>query len=248
MYHSISNSIQNGIHPYYDIVTTPEVFDMHMRMLSENGYKVVNLEKIPSIFENRMLTEKVVAITFDDGYQDFYTNAFPLLKKYGFTADVFLPTAFIGEKRREFNSRKCLTWDEVRELSNAGICFGSHTVYHKKFNELSQKEIEHELKTSKEIIESNISKPVVSFSHPFKFPEQNQQYLLTLSELLKKNGYYVGVSTRIGATFMGDKYYFMRRIPVNRHDDLNFFKAKLVGGYNWLYFLQYLRKTLLTTI
>ncbi len=71
-----------------------------------------------------------MVITFDDGFADFYTNAFPLLNRYGFSATVYLPTAYIGKSAREFKGVECLTWDQVRALDRAGVEFGSHTVSH----------------------------------------------------------------------------------------------------------------------
>ncbi|MCJ7542087.1 MAG: polysaccharide deacetylase family protein [Desulfobacterales bacterium] len=215
-----------------------------MRILTENDYQIVNIEQLPSIFSSGVPAKKIAVITFDDGYQDFYTTAFPILKKYNFTADVFLPTAFIGKERHTFNSKQCLVWDEVSTLSNAGIRFGSHTVHHTKLVDMSRKEIEYELKTAKAIIENNVRMPALSFSHPFKFPEQDKQYVLTLEKILEETGYSVGVSTRIGTTRQNDNMYYMRRIPINRHDDSVFFKAKLTSGYNWLHPLQKLWKTL----
>ena len=60
---------------------------------------------------------KLVAITFDDGFRDFYTEAFPILQRERFSATMFLPTSFIAEQPRQFLSRDCMTWSEVRELS-----------------------------------------------------------------------------------------------------------------------------------
>ena len=68
---------------------------------------------------------KTVVLTFDDGYRDFYTDAFPILASFGYTATVYLPTQHIGEDTLAFNGTACLTWNQVRELEKAGIEFGS---------------------------------------------------------------------------------------------------------------------------
>jgi peptidoglycan/xylan/chitin deacetylase (PgdA/CDA1 family) len=99
---------------------------------------------------------KLIVLTFDDGFLDFYTDAYPVLQKYGFTATVFLPTAYIDGKRPGIRGKEHLTWDQVRDLFAAGISFGSHTVNHPQLHNLSWKEIEYELRESKAIMESQL--------------------------------------------------------------------------------------------
>ena len=104
---------------------------------------------------------KYVVLTFDDGYRDFYTEAFPVLRSYGFTATVFLPTAYIDGKRPGLRDKEHLTWDHARELSAAGISFGSHTVNHPELRELGWSEIEFEtppLQGSHRIAPHNIAR------------------------------------------------------------------------------------------
>jgi peptidoglycan/xylan/chitin deacetylase (PgdA/CDA1 family) len=101
---------------------------------------------------------RYVVLTFDDGYLDFYTQAFPVLRQYGFTATVFLPTDYIDSSKPGLKGKYHLTWDLVRELSQSGIDFGSHTCSHPQLYELSPAEIESELRKSKETIEFQLKK------------------------------------------------------------------------------------------
>ena len=64
-----------------------------------------------------------MVITFDDGYRDFYRQAFPVLNQYGFSATVFLPTAHVGERAVAFKGKECLTWGQVRELQSGRAFF-----------------------------------------------------------------------------------------------------------------------------
>ena len=234
MYHSISNDNENTVHPYYRINTSPEVFTEHMRYLHDNNYSIVSLHDIKELLGQSSVTaKKYVIITFDDGYRDFYAEAFPILQKYGFTATVFLPTAFINNPKITLKGKQHLNWDEVKELSQKKITFGSHTVTHPQLKFLKKEDIEFELRQSKETIEDTLGIPVESFSYPFAFLE-DKNYKEYLKKILQKLGYKYGVSTRIGQTSEQDEIYFMKRIPVNSCDDILFFQAKIRGGYDWL--------------
>jgi peptidoglycan/xylan/chitin deacetylase (PgdA/CDA1 family) len=220
-----------------------------MRFLSENDYSVVNLKDLENYLDtNNKSTAKFAVITFDDGYHDFYTRAFPILQEYRFPATVFLPTDFIGNKKKKLTGKEHLTWDQVSELSDRGICFGSHTVTHPELISLRQEVVEYELRQSKETIKDKLNKPVDTFSYPFRFPEADKVFVNILRELLQRYDYKFGVSTRIGTTSISDDLYFMKRLPINSRDDISFFRAKLEGGYNWIHGLQYLLKILRTKI
>src|SRR6267378_3406757 len=154
MYHSVSEHSSPERHPYFDTTTSPRVFAEQMRALRENGYRTLRLHEAVKYFESGdQLPEPSVVLTFDDGFRDFSTGAFPILHRYGFTATVFLPTGYIANERRLFNSRDCLTWPEVRELHRVGVTFGSHTVTHRQLKVLKAGEVEWEIRHSKETIE-----------------------------------------------------------------------------------------------
>ena len=243
MYHSILDDREHGVHPYYKINTAPAIFADHMRFLSEHDYSVIDIKNLKDCFcTKHKLSKKFVIITFDDGYQDFYVNAFPILQKYGFTAKVFLPTSFINNEKLKLKGNAHLNWDEVRLLFKAGISFGSHTVTHPQLCTLKNEEIDYEIKFSKEVIESKLGKEIDTFSYPFKFPEGNKTFITFLRNILQKHGYRYGVSTRIGTTSQNDDTYFIKRIPINSGDDIPLFLAKLEGSYDWLHKLQYLKK------
>jgi peptidoglycan/xylan/chitin deacetylase (PgdA/CDA1 family) len=177
-------------------------------------------------------------LTFDDGYRDFYTHAFSVLKEYGFTATVFLPTSFIDNKKVGLKGKKHLSWPEVRELKKMGIGFGSHTVTHRQLIELDEATIRSELKVSKEKIEDEINGEVKNFSYPYRFPEHNNIFVGRIKELLNNCGYICGTGTRIGTTHQPAEKMILKRIPVNSADDLDLLSAKLSGNYDWLHRIQ----------
>jgi peptidoglycan/xylan/chitin deacetylase (PgdA/CDA1 family) len=216
-----------------------------MKFVHQNDYHVIALHEIGKYFKRNVdLSKKPLVISFDDGLNDFYTTASPILEKSGFSATMFLPTAFIGNKRSSFNGKECLSWKTVRELHGKGIEFGSHTINHPKLYGKTEAEIDYELRRSKEQIEIEIDEPILSFSYPYAFPEQDKEFVYRLRKLLRRNGYSTGVTTRIGITSENDDYLFLKRLPVNTFDDLAFFKAKLTGAYDWIYHFQLAYKRL----
>ena len=243
MYHSVSDGAPGSKHPYYQTVTSPAVFAEHMRFLRENGFSSVTLnEAVQHLRSANPPTSKPVVITFDDGYRDFRTNAFPILEKNGLSATVFLPTGLIGDSSRSFKGFDCLTWGEVRELRAAGVQFGSHTVTHPQLRSLTWPAIQCELQSSKRTIEDQLSCPVHSFSYPYAFPEADRNFRRRLQAILEQEEYAHGVSTIIGTASRGDDMYFLKRLPVNSCDNRALLRAKLAGAYDWLHSVQFVSK------
>ena len=243
MYHSVSEPVLNGTLPYFATATSPEVFAEHMTLLHAAGYRTLGLhDALNATGSGCQISDPGVVLTFDDGFRDFATHAFPILRNFGFRATVFLPTGCIANDRRRFNSRDCLTWTEVRELHRLGVTFGSHTVTHRQLEALTLEEVEQELRHSKATLEHQLGHPVESFSYPYAFPEANRPFRRRLRGLLEANGYRNGVSTIIGTCGPGDDKFFLPRLPMNCWDDLPLLRAKLDGDYDWLHSLQYAAK------
>jgi len=178
--------------------------------------------------------QQPVAITFDDGFRDFHTAAVPAMQRHGFTATMYLPTAFIGDERRSFKGRECLTWSEVRELHSAGMEFGSHTVNHPMLVELDWPEIERELRESKAMIEQQLGRPSNAFAYPFAFPQANVSFRTRFLAALRTAGYKSCVTTEVGTIKPQDEPLQLKRLPANSCDDAALFVAKLAGAYDWV--------------
>jgi len=244
MYHSISDNLFGKSHPYFQINTSVEVFSQHMHWLRHSGYRTVDLAEAWAGLESGTDLSKTVVITFDDGYRDFYMDAFSVMKQCGFTATIFLATDRIRETPSRIEGVDYLTWGEVRELHAEGIRFGSHTVTHPDLRSMGPDQIEFELACSKEIIEQNLGAPVQSFAYPFAFPEEDKRFTRFLEDLLENQGFENGVSTIIGRAGRKHNKFFLPRLPVNSWDDRWLLRAKLEGGYDWLHWPQWLKKSL----
>lgn len=240
MYHGISGLQKKGSHPYYETSTSPGVFARQMGFLKESGYRVIGLSDIKSIFSNSgNRGEKQVAITFDDGLADFHANAFPILNQYRYPATVYLPAGLMGHR---VNGQACMTWAQVRDLAAKKIAFGSHSLTHPMLVDLGPAELEREIRHSKDRIESELGQQIDSFSYPYAFPEHNGGFLKRYSNLLETSGYRIGVTTIIGTAVTRDNCLFLKRLPGNDYDDLQFFAAKLEGAYDWLHLGQIIFK------
>jgi peptidoglycan/xylan/chitin deacetylase (PgdA/CDA1 family) len=241
-YHSISENLFGKVHPYHHINTPVSIFSLQMRWLRQAGYRTISLSELMNGFEFTQDLAKTVVLTFDDGYQDFYTDAFPILKQCGFSATVFLATDRIRDESVRVEGADYLTWNEVRELQSDGISFGSHSVTHADLRSLGPEQIDYELGYSKETIEQRIGASVESFSYPFALPEEDGDFIRYLADTLENMGYSNGVSSAIGRAKPTDTRFFLPRLSVNSWDDVELLKAKLEGGYDWLHWPQWFYK------
>ncbi|HEV2392313.1 MAG TPA: polysaccharide deacetylase family protein [Verrucomicrobiae bacterium] len=272
MYHSISDAPEPGVPAYYQTSTSLAVFRQHMEFLAQNGYKAVSLKTLvadlcapfsppttPPLRHSTTPFPRLAAITFDDGFRNFYTEAFSVLQQHGFTATMFLSTAFIGDTPRRFcpvgsqskikNQKSkifldCLKWTEVLELHRAGIEFGSHSVNHPRLVELDWPAVRSEICESKSEIEQRLGEGVTTFCYPYAFPQADRQFAGRFAQLLRETGYRCCATTELGRVRPGDDPFRLKRLPANSLDDPALFAAKLDGAYDWLGSIQSLSKKL----
>jgi len=186
VYHKI-NYYKSGLKSLY---VRPELFDKQMRYLKNRGYKTVSLNRIVELINNKQkFPKKIFTITFDDGYEDNYIYAYPILKKYGYTATIFLATKYIGKEHiyPGQSPEKHLSINEIKQMLDI-IEFYSHSYSHPDFTKLSRKKIKDELIKSKKEIEKITAKNVDIFCYPFG------KYNNTTIEILKQTGYKAGCS------------------------------------------------------
>jgi peptidoglycan/xylan/chitin deacetylase (PgdA/CDA1 family) len=245
MYHSISDDPETGVSSYYRICTSLARFGEQMSWLAAHGWRGVTLRDGLAWLEGQKpMTGKPVALTFDDGFRDFHTDAAPMLRKHGFRATMYLITDYVSETAtpKAFKGRPCLTWDEVRTLFADGFEFGSHTVSHPELVRVGPRELQRQLAESRDAIARRLGVPVPGFAYPYAFPVAGRAFVARLQEVLRNTGYSHCVTTRIGRLRAGFDSVLMPRLPVNQDDDRAMLAAKLTGAYDWLAFGQGLAK------
>ncbi len=241
-YHSISTNLFGQSNPYCQINTAPEVFSKQMRWLKTQGYHAIQLSDMVTGLTSGQDMSKRVVITFDDGYRDFLTEGFAVMKQCGFTATVFVVTDRIRKSPMRYEGVDYLTWGDVRELHAEGIQFGSRTVTHPDLRSMEPEQIDYELGFSKEIIEQELGAAVESFSYPFPFPEEDRDFARYIGDTLENQGFKNGVSNIIGRAHGKNNSFFLPRLPINSWDTPEMLKAKLIGGYDWMHILQWCHK------
>jgi peptidoglycan/xylan/chitin deacetylase (PgdA/CDA1 family) len=170
MYHRIV-SAKEGPDPYR-LSISREAFEAQMNYLKENGYQSVPVHSLAQTAESGVrLPSKSVVITFDDGYLETYQYAFPILQEYGLTATVFVVSDYLGKGNdwdRGRSRRLCLMdASQVREMSDAGIYIGSHSITHRSLVLMSRAEAKKEIEESKKALEDLLGREVPSFAFPF---------------------------------------------------------------------------------
>lgn len=187
MYHYIGNNPNPKDTARNTLSVSPDKFDAQMGYLSKNGYTPISLDTLYGIFNKQTTAPgKPIVLTFDDGYMDFYYNAFPILSKYNFHAVSFIPTGLIG-------GGYYMSWDQIKQIQKSGlITFEGHTVHHVSLTSLSYEGALKELKVSKETLQNETGYPVNFVAYP------NGASNYQVQDLARKAGFVGGVGTWFG--------------------------------------------------
>ena len=178
VYHIVRPAYPTDSRAVTGLAHTPQVFDAEMKYLGEAGYRLTTFAALEShLTEGTPLPANPVIISFDDGWSDQFTYAFPILKKYHYAAEFFIFTNAIG--RRGF-----LTWNDLRVMRDAGMIIGSHSRSHPFLTKIiDPARLWDEIDGSKLLIEKMLGITVNEFAYPFG------QYGATTTALVAKAGY-----------------------------------------------------------
>jgi len=203
---------------------TASAFEDQMKLLKEKGYRVITLDQLFDFLDFKIqIPRKSVVITIDDGWRSAYDIAFPILKKYGYPATLFVYTEIIN------GSKRTLDWNLVNEMANNGFDIQCHTRTHRRLTTITEKEsfkeyfaaIENELIDAAKTIKIQTNKDVNYLAYPFG----DTNHLVIA--LLKKQGFRGGFTVNRGGNPFYVNNYRVNRSMIYGDFDLNQFEKNL---------------------
>ena len=176
-----------------DTGPVPEIFDRQMGLLKSLGFRGVTLREALTVSGHE--SSGMIGLTFDDGYEDNYEWAAPILEKYDFRATIFCVTGVLGQKTAwaedpRWVGHPLMTPDQARDLSRRGFEIAAHSRTHPDLTSLSGKALENEVSGSRCELEDLLGEPVVTFCYPYGF------YNDRTKEAARKAGFLAARSTR----------------------------------------------------
>ncbi len=194
-----------------------EAFTRQMLFLKD---RLMPLETLVSgLSRGDHLIPKKAVVTFDDGYVDLYTRAFPLIQKFRIPAALFLITGWVG--REGF-----LSWEMVREMSREGVTFGSHSRNHSYLPSLPSRErLLEEIRGSKKELEDHLGERTKFFSYPLG------GFSDVIKEMVQEAGYEAAVTTNRGEKNAGRDCYALSRIKMTEKSTSRWVLLAKSSGY-----------------
>jgi peptidoglycan/xylan/chitin deacetylase (PgdA/CDA1 family) len=207
------------------LTVTAAAFEAQMAYLARNGYHVVPLARLAAFLDGReSLPPKPVVITIDDGYRSMHEIAYPVLRRHGFPATVFLYTDFVG-------APDALSWAQMKEMVASGLVdVQPHSKTHAnltvrlpgeteaRYRERARREVELPAETIRERL------GIAAHAYAFPYGDVNE----TVVGELRSRGVKLGVTVTPGGNAFYAPPYMLRRTMVFGGDDLDAFRAKLV--------------------
>lgn len=224
MYHHVTSERGQGL------TIAVKKLEAQFAYLAENGYKTYHFKELSNIGE--FSSNKNIVLTFDDGYVSQMELALPLLKKYKLKATFFVPLNFLGKTDAwNTSSIAIMTAKQLKSLNSEFVELAFHSYYHKKYNELSNTEIEADTARCIAFVSENELEFSQALAYPYgKFPKEKTQNDI-FNSILKKNGIQYGL--RIGNrlnSFPFKKPFEIERIDVKGEFSMLKFRRKISFG------------------
>ena len=226
IYHRFADELPDDFEQRTLTVATAD-FREQLDLLKRNGYKTITVAELyNSLYYGLPLPGKPIVLVIDDGFEDAYTKALPLLTEFGFGATV----AMIS---RAIDQPEYLTWEEIRGMSSGAVEFISHTANHVNLGGVPPETARAELADSRRTLEEGLGRPVQFLVYPYgePFVGGTAQARATILRLLPETGYAGALTTSPGPPYLDTQEaaepYRLHRIPVSGGETLSRFAASI---------------------
>ncbi len=226
MYHRVNDQINQAI------AVKEARFDWQMKYLDKKGYKVISMEEAYQRIKDKTIDGKYIVLSFDDGYNDFYESAYPILKNYDYPAILYLVPGYI-ETDKVFDwdlgvgQSNLMNWEQLIELKDSNlVTIGSHTLNHYDIDTLDSEALRIELEESKKILEEKLSTKIIHFAYPKGIYDENAEKIV--SEFYE-TGVLIFGGVAVNNRVEEKEYFKLKRMPVYRSDGKFMFIARLKG-------------------
>ena len=213
-YHTITKNPMKGSEVYN---VPPEEFAAQLDYLKQKGYTTVTLREFMQAKHGKItLPENPIVLTFDDGYENIYTEMLPILEAKGMKAVVYVIT-------NELDKPGYLTLEQVKDMQKRGIEIGSHTADHLALvNESAEMQL-HQVSDSRIFLHWSGLEPIYTFSYP------NGAYNSDIIKILKQEKYLSAVTGDVGLNTLKSDPYTLKRVHIrNPHFGITEFKWRLM--------------------
>ncbi len=199
MYHRVGES------KYPTTNTTVEQFEAHLAEIREGGYRVVPLrDLVTAIRDKKRIEDKTIAITVDDAFLSVYREGWPRLKKAGIPFTLFIATDAIDKRTGGY-----MSWDQIRELRDAGVTIGSQTALHPHMPVLSRERLKEELEKSSRRFREELGSTPDMIAYPYG------EYSLAVGEVAREAGFIAGFGQHSGVVNPSSDFFYMPRFTFN---------------------------------
>lgn len=223
MYHEIADASQTSSR----LAVSPAVFAAQLAYLRDADYTALTAGALSAILAGGRgkLPERPVVLTFDDGYEDFYRQAMPLLDRYGFTGTLFMTSGWLAEAGgRRDGLRPMLSWRQLAEAAHGGIEVGAHSSQHPELDRLPEKLLREELYSSKSLLEDELGMPVPGLAYPFGYSNAR------VRQVAREAGYTYGYAVANTMATEESDPFALPRLTVRRATTLDSFHRIVAGN------------------
>ena len=228
LYHSVAADCDPR---FAEWAVAPELFAAQMEHLAEHGYQALTVrELVDRVFEQRLAPpERSVVITFDDGFADFHSDAWPALERHGLSATVFVTSGAVGATSTWLADlgeaqRPMLTWAQVAELAAAGIEIGAHGHEHLQLDTVSGARAWRDITASRDALESAVG-PVASFAYPHGY------HTAGLKRMVERAGFSSASAVKDAMSAPDDDRFALARIVVRGGTGVEAFDRMIRGAH-----------------